>query len=75
MRSTSSTVRPNRKKFSAPASSRISIAHAGFDNARKPPRRHAVGLVGEPFRPHLEEVPQQAVLEQLRVQRGNAVDA
>ena len=40
----------------------------------EPPRRDAVGLVAEALRPHLVEVAKHARLEQLGVQRGDAVD-
>ena len=37
-------------------------------------RRHAIGLVAEFLRPQLIEVLQHVRLEQLRVQRGHAID-
>ena len=50
------------------------LAQAGVGQRQEPPRRDPVGLVGEPLRPHLVEVLEHALLEQLGVQRGDAVD-
>ena len=49
-------------------------AQARVGQREEATRCHPVGLVGEPLRPHLEEVLEDALLEQFRVQRGDAVD-
>ena len=50
------------------------LAQAGVGQREEATRRDAVGLVGEPLRPHLVEVLEDTLLEKFGVQRGDAVD-
>ena len=49
-------------------------AQSGVGQADETARRHTVGLIAEPLRPHLVEVFEDGGLDQFGVHRGNAVD-
>ena len=67
-------LRTGRGSSSSPMRCVMQCARRGFDEHHPAPRRHAVGLVGELLRPQLGEVVEHVALEQLGVQRRDAVD-